>query len=67
MGVYLAARRSATVRASTSATVLRLKKTKLNEIEARSPTLAIALHRIFVRLLASRLEHANQQTAALSV
>jgi SulP family sulfate permease len=67
MGVYLTAKRTATVRASTSAIVLRLTKTKLDEIEVRSPSLAIALHKIFVRLLASRLAHANLQTAALSV
>jgi SulP family sulfate permease len=66
MGVYLATRRTATVRAGTSANVLRLKKTRIEEIEAKSPTLAIALHKIFVKLLASRLAHANLQTAALS-
>jgi CRP-like cAMP-binding protein len=54
-------------RAGTSAVVLRLKKTKIDEIEAISPTLAIALHKIFVELLASRLAHANLQTAALRV
>jgi SulP family sulfate permease len=66
MGVYLETRRTATVRAGTSAIVLCLTKAKIDEIEVRSPTLAIALHKIFVRLLASRLAHANLQTAALS-
>jgi SulP family sulfate permease len=67
MAVYLETKRTATVRAGASSIVLCLKKAKIEEIEARSPTLAIALHKIFVRLLASRLAHANQQTAALSI
>lgn len=66
MGVYRARQRSATVQAEEPTEVLCMTRSTLQEIEARAPELAILLHRLFVRLLASRLEHANAQAKALS-
>ena len=67
MGLYRATPRSATVQAETNSVVLRMTRGKLQEIEAQAPELALALHRMFVRLLASRLAHANAQTTALAL
>jgi hypothetical protein len=43
-----------------------LSKDSLHAIESNSPALAVGLHKLFVRLLASRLEHSNAQLKALS-
>jgi SulP family sulfate permease len=66
MGLYRQTVRSATVRAEVPSVVLGVTREALHDIERRAPELAIALHRLFVRLLASRLDHANAQTAALA-
>ena len=67
MGLYRATPRSATVQAETDSVVLRMTRSTLLEIEVQAPELALALHRMFVRLLASRLAHANAQTTALAL
>jgi SulP family sulfate permease len=67
MGLYRGANRSATVGADEPATVLALTKAAMHSIEAQDPTLAMALHKLFVRLLARRLDHANAQARALSL
>jgi len=64
MGLYREGGRSATVRAEVASAVLRVSKAGLDAIERESPGLAIGLHRLFVRLLASRLEHANAHARA---
>jgi len=66
MGVYRDRQRSATVHAEEPTEVWCMTRATLADIEARAPELAILLHRLFVRLLASRLEHANAQAKALS-
>jgi SulP family sulfate permease len=66
MGLYRGADRSATVGADEPATVLALTKEALRNIELQEPTLAMELHKLFVRLLARRLDHANAQARALS-
>lgn len=64
MGLYREGGRSATVRADVDSAVLRVSKAGLDAIERELPALAIGLHRLFVRLLASRLEHANANARA---
>ena len=66
MGVYRAALRSATVRAEVPTRVLRMGRATLAELERDAPHLAIGLHRLFVRLLAARLDHANANATALA-
>lgn len=61
MGVYRSTNRSATVVADVQSTLWKLTDTVMAEIEKETPELAIRLHRLFVRLLATRLEHANAQ------
>ena len=56
----------ATVRATLPSQAWRLSRAQLATIEAEVPALAIALHRLFVRLLASRLDHANANARALA-
>lgn len=66
MGLYRSRDRTATVTAAEPSCVLRVSKDRMNAIESQSPALAVALHKLFVRLLASRLEHSNAQLKALS-
>ena len=66
MGLYRLRDRSATVTAAQPSCVLRMSNDTLQQIESKSPALALALHKLFVRLLASRLEHSNAQLRALS-
>ncbi|NVO06773.1 MAG: cyclic nucleotide-binding domain-containing protein [Rhodoferax sp.] len=66
MGLYRGADRSATVGADEPATVLALTKQALRSIELQEPILAMELHKLFVRLLARRLDHANAQARALA-
>lgn len=66
MGLYRLRDRSATVTAGEPSSVLRMSDTTMRSIEASSPALALSLHKLFVRLLASRLEHSNAQLKALS-
>lgn len=67
MGLYRGADRSATVGADEPSTVLALTKDALHSIEQNDSTLGMALHKIFVRLLARRLDHANAQARALAL
>jgi hypothetical protein len=66
MGMYRLRDRSATVTAGEPSSVLRMSDQTMRRIEAQSPELALGLHKLFVRLLASRLEHSNAQLKALS-
>lgn len=66
MGLYRQARRSATITADEPCSVLRMSQATMQAIESKSPELALSLHKLFVRLLASRLEFANAQSTALS-
>lgn len=66
MGMYRLRDRSATVIAGEPSSVLRMSDQTMRGIEAKSPQLALSLHKLFVRLLASRLEHSNAQVRALS-
>jgi SulP family sulfate permease len=66
MGVYRASTRAATVQATQASQAWRLSRAQLNALEAQSPAMAIALHRLFVRLLADRLDHANAHARALA-
>lgn len=66
MGMYRLRDRSATVTAGEPSSVLRMSEQTMRRIEAKSPELALSLHKLFVRLLASRLEHSNAQLRALS-
>lgn len=67
MGLYRGADRGATVSADEAATVLALTRDALRNIELQEPVLALALHKVFVRLLARRLDHANAQAQALAL
>lgn len=66
MGLFRDARRSASVVADMPSRVLRLRRAGLQALEARSPALALALHRLLIRQLAGRLEQAGAQALALS-
>jgi len=66
MGLYRSADRSATVGVDEPATVLALTRDALRRIEQQDAMLAMELHKLFVRLLARRLDHANAQARALA-
>lgn len=66
MGLYRSTHRSATVAADSHTTVWKLSDTAMAKIEQEMPNLAILLHRLFVRLLATRLEHANAQASMMA-
>jgi SulP family sulfate permease len=66
MGMYRLRDRSATVTAGEPSSVLRMSDQTMRRIEAKSPELALGLHKLFVRLLASRLEHSNAQLKAMA-
>jgi sulfate permease, SulP family len=63
MGLYLGTARSATVVVEQAGTLYRLTAEAMARIEADDLELANALHRFFVRLLAGRLTHANEELA----
>jgi len=65
MGLYLDAKRSASVVADSDSQALRLTREALAEMSARDPAAASALHGFIVRMLAERLAHANREIAAL--
>jgi SulP family sulfate permease len=65
MGLYLGTNRSATAIAEKESVLFRLSAESLKTIEERDLELAAALHRFFVRLLATRLVHANEEMAFL--
>jgi SulP family sulfate permease len=63
--LYLGTARTASVIAETPATVYRLTRPRLEDMERDDPELAAAVHRLFARLLASRLTDALQTMNAL--
>jgi Sulfate permease and related transporters (MFS superfamily) len=65
MGLYLGTKRSATAVAEKESVLFRLSAESLKTIEEKDLELAAALHRFFVRLLATRLVHANEEMAFL--
>lgn len=65
MGLYLGAARSATVVVETPGTLYRLSAESLQRIELEDVELANSLHRFFVRTLAERLSHANEELSHL--
>lgn len=66
MGLFRSVPRSAGVVADAPCRVLRLNRSGLQALEAASPALALALHRLLIRQLAGRLEQAGAQALALS-
>lgn len=66
MGLYREGARSAKVTADEPSQVLRMSRATMRRLEDSAPQLAMTLHRMFVRLLAARLEHANAQSTALA-
>jgi SulP family sulfate permease len=66
MGLFRDALRSAGVVADAPCRVLRLRRSGLQALEAASPALGLALHRLLIRQLAGRLEQASAQAVALS-
>lgn len=67
MGLFRSAPRSLTVRAEQESVLMKLSRTRLEEMETRDPGLATALYRQFVRQLASRLDKSTARAHALSV
>jgi CRP-like cAMP-binding protein len=65
MGLYRTHPRGASVRVDKASVVYRLSADALSVMEADDPTLAYAFHKFIVRILASRLEYANREAAAL--
>jgi SulP family sulfate permease len=65
MGLYLGTTRSATVVTEKASVLYRLSAESLDAIEKNDLELSSALHRFFVRLLANRLIHANEEIALL--
>ena len=66
MGLYRHLGRTASVEALAPALVWRLTRERLALLELQEPGVAIALHRLVVRLLANRLDHANAQASAMA-
>jgi SulP family sulfate permease len=65
MGLYRTQPRGASVRVDQTSVVYRLSADALALMEADDPSLAYAFHKFIVRILASRLEFANREAAAL--
>lgn len=65
MGLYRTQPRGASVVVDKAAVVYRLSADALAVMEAEDPSLAYAFHKFIVRILASRLEYANREAAAL--
>lgn len=65
MGLYTRAPRSADIIADTDTRVLRLTVSRVAELEAAHPALALKLHRHVVRTLAERLHAANDEVRLL--
>ncbi|WP_242012242.1 SulP family inorganic anion transporter [Pseudodesulfovibrio cashew] len=59
MGIYTAAPRSATVRATEKCVLYLMTLDKLEAVEKRAPMLVTAIHRFMINLLAERLAEAN--------
>ncbi|NBQ88348.1 MAG: STAS domain-containing protein [Betaproteobacteria bacterium] len=66
MGLYRHLGRTASVEALAPTLAWRLSRERLAMLELQEPAVAIALHRLIVRLLASRLDHANAQARAIA-
>ena len=66
MGVFRNQVRSADVVAEMPSVLRRLTRDKLARIDQEDPQLASQLHQQFIRLLATRLDHANAQIEALA-
>lgn len=67
MGLYREAHRSASVQADEPTRVLALTREAMQTLEQQDAGLALELHKLFVRLLASRLDYANAQARALAL
>lgn len=65
MGVYRGAPRGASVVVDQPTTVYQLTHAEIRRMETENPTLAHAFHKFVIRTLASRLDFANREVAAL--
>ena len=65
MGVFRDVARSADILAEENSTLQKLTRSRLQFIEQNDPELAIHLHRLFVRFLATRLDYSNRQIEGL--
>jgi SulP family sulfate permease len=65
VSLYGGTARTASVVSETPSKLHRLTKANLDDMERRDPELAAALHRVFARLLASRLADAQRTVRAL--
>ncbi|MGB8363310.1 MAG: SulP family inorganic anion transporter [Rhizomicrobium sp.] len=65
MGIYRTQPRMASVRADRHCVAYALSAEAIARMEADDPSLAYALHKFIVRILASRLEFANREIAGL--
>ena len=59
MALYLGGKRSASVVADTPATVSRLSGGSLRRMEQENPELAMAVHKLMAKLLATKLRQTN--------
>lgn len=65
MGIFTGEKRSATVMASTTSSLLVLSKVKLDMFMRRNPPIEIAISRSLINTLSQRLRTANQEIAHL--
>ncbi len=65
MGIYRTQPRTASVRADRRCVAYALSAEAIARMEVDDPSLAYALHKFIVRILASRLEFANREIAGL--
>jgi SulP family sulfate permease len=65
MGVYRNMPRGASVLADEPTVVFQLARSSLARMERENPALAHAFHKFVIRTLASRLDFANREVAAL--
>ena len=66
MGLYMNKARSATIMTEERSTLYQLSADSFKKMEAEDAELASAVHEFMVRLLASRLAHADEELAHLT-
>lgn len=67
MGIYMAAPRSATIRAAEKCVLYQMTTEKLEAVEKRAPALVTALNRFMIKMLSDRLGDANIKVRDLMV
>ncbi|MGH6831864.1 MAG: cyclic nucleotide-binding domain-containing protein, partial [Methyloceanibacter sp.] len=65
MGFFRGVPRAASVIAEGPTVIYRLTRKAFEEMQAKDPTAAAALHKLIIRLLSDRLEFANREISAL--